>query len=1498
MKKTYLLLLLNLFSLLIVSCADDHADTTFATRIMEDGTSPSSVSDSSDIGYVNETIDNQVFDEMHSSSSITNIDMDSAEVSLNHDHDENTNSNGVINLPKHEEIIKKDNSNDILVADSSIGVDIIDDSPSAQSSVISTEDKEMDTVVSEQPYIDLVRTDTDEEFQVLNGEQEHSNLSEKVTIPDDEETFTTNDLPINVDDTIQEKTEQVNTLTIDRDEHEHAVVAIAKSGGQTEKRFNFASHAAGAVVLDKSSTSKGFNYLLDDDKDKYGISPCNDDKWVVLGLSEDVVVSSIILANYEKYSSMLNEFSIAAATVYPTDKWSDLGVYNAAPKLGEQQFDMTHGSNSQVFSGSHTRYLKINFISHYSDDGGYDDSLCTISQIKVHGTTVIASFQQEVERDNADSVRSVLQQLNLQEQEKQQLQKDTLIANDNDSTNSITNGITSDAGSNSHSKGNVVQKELSLSESAAQLLSSVLAEEAAELVELHQQQLLQEQEQQRQLLLQQQQQEEEQQQILLLEEEIRSKKQQQQDNEEEDKELQKMVLLTFDEPLLEQPTPIDDMYRNATGKYSIETFQLSYERDIAVIQPSIILYEQPHCDHSAWQAHMDAYRIELKRYEKQQLSLHEHKLQLKIKLDEEKRVLRQKDDELNRLLEEGAEQRNETQNELSGEIPIVTDPSDRDHGACAVDESSPSVDKSSRKMQTEIVETVLNNENAITETHISSQMNSMDGINSIGTITSTTTTKADKTVNDDSTESGHISVDDMIDRNNSDDKSTSANTIKRDMVEAVHKDMTNSISSMNDVDTSDVTSSTDTGTTSGSKNNESIDKNSHIDPSNRNKEPMGLSSSHIDTTVRKHTPPKFVSVNDGDINITEELHDSSQTAKTDVNVDLESSPISDLSNKLDLLSKSHVVKVSSLDIDVSVSRSIDIVDSEERDQNKDLLPLTATQQRTQSDLAVVEEIISHRVLSNENDQDETPVSSLTIENEGMAASAAAVVEVENKADIAATIAASVEDKEISDDSIVNIDHNSTGIATVTGKNDGDTANVSVDSRSNKANDHDASIASSSPNDDVNTNIVPKFSWLNLDSMSYADAAATVRMPLTSKDDMLHHMKTVSPGMTTVSAGAGTTSTLSSTPSTTNIPTTISTTSTSGVTTSTQTAGGTTTTTAAVTCLELLKFPNFQAKMLAKLKAGSGDIHPSTGGSDNVNSQDNVFKVLMTKIKNLETSQAILELYTAQISDCYRNVLTEHEKLLGSNGNHIPLVTSHTSIVNNSPHQPSMNAGISNISGSKSKISASSSQSVPQHISSSGTDTGQAKESSSMTTTTSAVSTTSAASTSVVNDGKVGNTNSKSGGGSSSTNAAQTNNTGASAIISDSNIVPSDETGGDSSNKPDVAKGVSSDISNRSNKKIDVKNDELLVSSTTSKAPPLSGSSDQIEEVVKSSLERNETKSAVVLTKLAGYTEDEIVFFVYTAYAAAALSFSLSLALVAYFFLGYSNYSSNMSDKRS
>jgi hypothetical protein len=82
----------------------------------------------------------------------------------------------------------------------------------------------------------------------------------------------------------------------------------------------------------------GYSHLLSGDRDKYGISPCDEKKWVVIGLSEDVLVTSVALANFEKYSSMLKEFQLLASTSYPTEKWINLGVYEAQPRLGEQFF--------------------------------------------------------------------------------------------------------------------------------------------------------------------------------------------------------------------------------------------------------------------------------------------------------------------------------------------------------------------------------------------------------------------------------------------------------------------------------------------------------------------------------------------------------------------------------------------------------------------------------------------------------------------------------------------------------------------------------------------------------------------------------------------------------------------------------------------------------------------------------------------------------------------------------------------------------------------------------------------------------------------------------------------------------------------------------------------------------------------------------------------------------------------------------------------------------
>lgn len=112
---------------------------------------------------------------------------------------------------------------------------------------------------------------------------------------------------------------------------------------------------------------------------------------MVIGLSEDIQVTAVVMANYEKYSSMLKDFQILGSISYPSTQWIDLGTYTAEPRLGEQHFNITQPANV------HTRYLKIKFLTHY-----LDEALCTLSQIKVHGMTVIASLKDEVEMSGRD----------------------------------------------------------------------------------------------------------------------------------------------------------------------------------------------------------------------------------------------------------------------------------------------------------------------------------------------------------------------------------------------------------------------------------------------------------------------------------------------------------------------------------------------------------------------------------------------------------------------------------------------------------------------------------------------------------------------------------------------------------------------------------------------------------------------------------------------------------------------------------------------------------------------------------------------------------------------------------------------------------------------------------------------------------------------------------------------------------------------------------------
>ena len=170
----------------------------------------------------------------------------------------------------------------------------------------------------------------------LGSDPSSSTLIEEVVIePLNNHSPTNNRGAPEYNETIVNKINATPTRMVpDKEEDE---VSVFSNGKPDLKRVvNFASIGAGAVVLESPAQAKGYSNLLNEDKDKYGISPCSEKKWVVIGLSEDIMVHTVVLANYEKYSSLLRDFQVMGSSSYPVSEWLDLGTYSAEPRLGEQ----------------------------------------------------------------------------------------------------------------------------------------------------------------------------------------------------------------------------------------------------------------------------------------------------------------------------------------------------------------------------------------------------------------------------------------------------------------------------------------------------------------------------------------------------------------------------------------------------------------------------------------------------------------------------------------------------------------------------------------------------------------------------------------------------------------------------------------------------------------------------------------------------------------------------------------------------------------------------------------------------------------------------------------------------------------------------------------------------------------------------------------------------------------------------------------------------------
>uniref|UniRef100_A0A5B6YMN7 SUN domain-containing protein n=1 Tax=Davidia involucrata TaxID=16924 RepID=A0A5B6YMN7_DAVIN len=148
--------------------------------------------------------------------------------------------------------------------------------------------------------------------------------------------------------------------------------------------YNYASASKGAKVLAYNKEAKGASNVLSGDKDKYLRNPCSaEDKFVAIELSEETLVDTIEIANFEHYSSKLKDFELLGSSVYPTDTWLKLGNFTAG--------NVKHAQRFVLQEPKWVKYLKLNLLSHYGLE-----FYCTLSVVEVYGVDAVERMLEDL----------------------------------------------------------------------------------------------------------------------------------------------------------------------------------------------------------------------------------------------------------------------------------------------------------------------------------------------------------------------------------------------------------------------------------------------------------------------------------------------------------------------------------------------------------------------------------------------------------------------------------------------------------------------------------------------------------------------------------------------------------------------------------------------------------------------------------------------------------------------------------------------------------------------------------------------------------------------------------------------------------------------------------------------------------------------------------------------------------------------------------------------
>ena len=160
---------------------------------------------------------------------------------------------------------------------------------------------------------------------------------------------------------------------------------LSKDAGKTcKERTNYASFDCAAQVLKHNPECKSPSSVLVENKDSYMLNTCSaQNKFFVIELCNDVLVDTIVLANYEFFSSIFRQFRVSVSDRYPVkmDKWRELGTFEARNTREVQAFLVEH---PQIWA----RYLRVEFLTHYGSE-----YYCPVSLLRVHGTNMLEDLR-------------------------------------------------------------------------------------------------------------------------------------------------------------------------------------------------------------------------------------------------------------------------------------------------------------------------------------------------------------------------------------------------------------------------------------------------------------------------------------------------------------------------------------------------------------------------------------------------------------------------------------------------------------------------------------------------------------------------------------------------------------------------------------------------------------------------------------------------------------------------------------------------------------------------------------------------------------------------------------------------------------------------------------------------------------------------------------------------------------------------------------------------